>query len=343
MLSHTSPIAKTALVQAEEVTPQNPEQNPVNPGQNPENPGQNPVNPEEDPVTPDPEKQKPTLTARTSYTIKYKPNYKFSLGVQSTGDSPLSFISTNSSVASVSSQGIVTLRGTGTCTITATSPETDSYLPTECKISISVWKSPVNLGYSTSYKRSKYYKKLKNLKLFGTTRNNLLTVAKSQVGYHESSSSRSLQGTSKGGGNYTEFGRFYGYNGVPWCAIFVNWVARENGISYNVVPKECAVRLYYSFFQKKHRAYSWNTVRTKKRIPKEGDIIFYSYSYRATTHHIGYVQSCTYKGSKIILKVVEGNHKNKVSYLSMTMKTSNKTGRIPVRGMYITGFASPKY
>lgn len=287
------------------------------------------------------EKMETLLTGQEAYSRKQSSGKTITLDIGTTGDGELSYRSSNRKIATVSPAGIVTIKGIGICEITVTAAETENYEAAEKTITIRVWKPVQKLTYSTSYKKSKFYKNLKKLELCGTTRENIVAVAASQLGYHESNSRKDLKGTHKGKRNYNEYGRFYGYNGVPWCAIFVSWVARENGISRSVVPKYCAVRQYYSYYRNRGLTHNWNSVVKRRYLPQVGDIILYSYSRGATTHHIGYVESAEYKFGKFHITTVEGNTKDAVRRVNMTLKKNNTSGKIG--GMYITAFASPKY
>lgn len=61
----------------------------------------------------------------------------------------------------------------------------------------------------------------------------LVAIARSQVGYREKNSNRDLESfrtDHDGGGNYTKFGAWaaacgWGYNPAEWCAMFVSWCA----------------------------------------------------------------------------------------------------------------------
>ncbi len=281
------------------------------------------------------------IQGRDSYSVKYTQGYSFYLDAGTDSDSPISYSSQDPDIAEVSSDGKVTLNSFGTCTILLKTGKTEKWADAEKTVTIRMWKAPTKLTYSSSYKKSKYYTRLTNLHLMDNTRSNLLAVSGTQLGYHESSSRKVLSGKARGKGNYTEYGRFYGNNGVPWCAIFVNWVARENGLPLTVVPRECAVRRYYSFYRKQKSVTTWNQVRNKKQVPKKGDIIFYSNRKGGTTHHIGYVEGVSYTRSTVTITTIEGNQKNQVRRVVMKMRRSNARGK--VNGHYITGFASPRY
>ena len=142
---------------------------------------------------------------------------------------------------------------------------------------------------SSSYKSGKYYTRLKNVKLTGNQRTDIVNIAKSQVGYQEGSSSSKLSGESYGGSNYTEYGRWYGMQDM-WCAMFVSWCANVAGISTSIVPKHAYTPSGLSWFQERGLAYSRATVAKGNYTPQPGDIIYFKSSRNSnTTNHIGIV------------------------------------------------------
>lgn len=280
---------------------------------------------------------------KTSITKKFVKGSTFSLGAVASAKGKLSYKSSDTSVATVTAKGVVKMKKSGKVTITIKAAATKTAKASSAvKVTICLYHRAKSLSPSSSYRSGKYYKALMALKLSGTARANMLAIAQSQVGYHESNSSKKLAGTSGGGRNYTEYGRYYGWNGVAWCAIFVNWCARENSVSYGVIPKYCAVRDYYSFYHRKgQHYYTWSKVRQKKYTPRKGDLIFYSNTLGGTTHHIGYVLSATYTKKYVTLVTVEGNTSNAVKKVTMKMSRSSSSGK--TGGHYINGIAAPKY
>lgn len=55
----------------------------------------------------------------------------------------------------------------------------------------------------------------------------LISVARSQVGYVEKASNKNLDDfkANPGTGNWTKYGRWYGLNPAQWCAMFASWCA----------------------------------------------------------------------------------------------------------------------
>ena len=57
----------------------------------------------------------------------------------------------------------------------------------------------------------------------GNQRNDIIGVAKTQLGYRE------------GNNNDTKYGTWYGLPNQPWCAMFISWCARQAGIPTSVL------------------------------------------------------------------------------------------------------------
>ncbi len=65
------------------------------------------------------------------------------------------------------------------------------------------------------------------------TRQDLLSIASSQVGYHEKASNANLDdyNANSGSANYTKYARDLGVqNGQPWCAYFIWWCMQSAGV-----------------------------------------------------------------------------------------------------------------
>ena len=156
---------------------------------------------------------------------------------------------------------------------------------------------------SASYKSGPYYERLCDVKLTGNVREDIVNVAKSQVGYFEGNNSNELAGTVNGSGNYTEYGRWYGMQDM-WCAIFVSWCAYVANIPESAVIKHAYTPTGLSFFQNKGQAYSRADVAAGKYTPQPGDIIYFKSPRNSNpTNHVGIVTS--YKNGTV--KTVEGN------------------------------------
>lgn len=118
----------------------------------------------------------------------------------------------------------------------------------------------------------------------------IIDIAKSQIGYAEQ------------GDNKTMFGKWYGLDGQPWCAMFVSWVYAQANLAPYVAAQNkkgfasCDAGL--KWFAKKG-----NLVPVGEARP--GDIVFFQFDNDAQPDHVGIVESNNTR--KKILTCVEGN------------------------------------
>lgn len=118
----------------------------------------------------------------------------------------------------------------------------------------------------------------------------IIEIAKAELGYQE------------GPNNDTKYGKWYGLNHQPWCAMFISWVYNEAGYVKDVSPagrggfSSCAAGL--NWFTKKN-----------KLVPigeaKAGDIAFFQFDDDAAPDHVGIIV----KNDKLrkTLVCIEGN------------------------------------
>jgi len=114
--------------------------------------------------------------------------------------------------------------------------------------------------------------------------NNIVATAYEELGYAET------------GDNDTKFGKWYGMNNQPWCAMFVSWVYNKVGLSASVAAStkkgfaSCDAGL--KWFAKKN-----------KLVPvgqaQEGDIVFFQFD------HVGIVVKNNIKRQRLVC--IEGN------------------------------------
>ena len=102
--------------------------------------------------------------------------------------------------------------------------------------------------------------------------------------------------------NLTKYGKWYGMDGQPWCAMFVSWVYNQVGLSERIAAStkkgfaSCDAGL--KWFAKKG-----------KLIPvgeaQEGDIVFFQFDTDAQPDHVGLVQKNNKKLKRLVC--IEGN------------------------------------
>ena len=120
--------------------------------------------------------------------------------------------------------------------------------------------------------------------------NNIVETAYAELGYAET------------GDNDTKFGKWYGMNNQPWCAMFVSWVFHKvgEGKKVNASSKKgfasCDAGL--KWFAKKG-----------KLVPvgqaQEGDIVFFQFDTDAQPDHVGIVKKNNIKRQRLVC--IEGN------------------------------------
>lgn len=119
----------------------------------------------------------------------------------------------------------------------------------------------------------------------------LLLVAGSQIGYREGHD-------SSGWNNDNAYGKWYGTNGVSWCAQFVSWAAHVAGIPATVIPRHQYTPTGWNWFVANNR---------DVQSPRAGDIL-YVYGYVPgqgnRVHHVGIVAKVLPGGQ---IQTIEGN------------------------------------
>lgn len=187
-----------------------------------------------------------------------------------------------------------------------------------------------------SYMSGKYYRKLREVKLTGDPRTDIVAIAKSQVGYQEGGSVNQLSGEVYGGVNFTECGAWYGLQDM-WCAMFVSWCADLAGVSTDIIPSHCYTPDGLSWFAERGLAYSREDVQSWKYTPKAGDLIYFKSSRNAKlTNHVGIVTA--YSDGRVY--TVEGNIGaiGKTTSGGMVAECS-----YPISNTYIVFICSPNY
>jgi len=119
----------------------------------------------------------------------------------------------------------------------------------------------------------------------------VVDIAKAEIGY-----------TEEGKSNDTKYGKWYGLNNNPWCAMFVSWCFDKAGLGKKVAAQNdkgfasCAAGL------------KWFTDKNKI-IPigqaQAGDLVFFQFDTDAEPDHVGIVK---WNNTALkYLQVIEGN------------------------------------
>ena len=128
----------------------------------------------------------------------------------------------------------------------------------------------------------------------------MVEAALEQVGYHEKN-----RDGSKGSGNMTKFGAWYGMDGQPWCAMFVSWAADQAGLLNDTVPRHASTALGVQAYKEK----GLYATRNSDYIPKEGDAVYFR-NKSGRISHVGIVVAYDQETNRVY--TVEGNTNNAV-------------------------------
>jgi cell wall-associated NlpC family hydrolase len=117
----------------------------------------------------------------------------------------------------------------------------------------------------------------------------VVDIAKSQLNYRET------------GNNDTIYGKWFGLNNQPWCAMFVSWCYDQAGLVSKVAAQT------KKGFASCDAGLKWFT-KKNKIVPvgqaQPGDLVFFQFDKDAQADHVGI---CASNDGKGFLMVYEGN------------------------------------
>ena len=132
--------------------------------------------------------------------------------------------------------------------------------------------------------------------LTGIPAQDLVIVAKSQMGYHESTRNFAVTESEERKG-YTRYGQWYGDPYGDWCAMYVSFCAYYAGIPETVLPYQSNCQSWLESLE------ALSLYRTAaEHTPVSGDIVFFGGLETGATH-VGIVEKCI--DGEII--TIEGN------------------------------------
>ncbi len=148
--------------------------------------------------------------------------------------------------------------------------------------------------YGDAYKTSIYYTQLleAKTKLTGDHRYDVITIALSQLGYHEGDRDADMDGWNlEGSNNYVEYNRLFckleGIWGYAWCAAFVSWCQFQAGIPAEIDCSEVSCPRMINEILKPQDLYR---TRESGYIPLTGDLIYFKQATSsAISTHVGLV------------------------------------------------------
>lgn len=159
----------------------------------------------------------------------------------------------------------------------------------------------------------------------------VLAVAKSQLGYTESTRNYQVMEDGVSTKGYTRYGAWYGVPYGDWCAMFVSFC-----LSYAEVedyPLDCYCPTWVTNLKKIDAFYT-----EADQDPVPGDIIFFDWDQDGISDHVGLVAGFTpateYAAAKI--KTIEGNSADRVQYVDYLLSDPEILGygSLPEQNFY---------
>lgn len=158
------------------------------------------------------------------------------------------------------------------------------------------------------------------------SKESVIKTAISQLGYTE----------SPPGSNQTKYGRAFGWDGVPWCVIFLWWCFREAGeaMAFFAGAKTASCGTLRRWYKEQGLAVTMDEV-------KAGDLLFLNFHGGVDPEHVGLVESVV-SGPVLEVTTIEGN-----TTPGLGMEGSQDNGGCVARKIryrsQIVGVARPKY
>ncbi len=163
-------------------------------------------------------------------------------------------------------------------------------------------------------------KSFADVELRGIWQQDVLAIAKTQLGYKESTENYIIaeSGVQKG---YTRYGAWYGDSYGDWCAMFVSFCMHYGGVEGIPLHSGCTPWI--------RELKEMNLFRPQGSYrPEPGDIIFFDWESDGLSDHVGLVSE--YKDatddSPAELVTLEGNASNRVRYVSYDPKDTRIAG-----------------
>lgn len=175
---------------------------------------------------------------------------------------------------------------------------------------------------------------LSNVTLSGNNHNDLIEVAKSQLGYTESSLNYDVaeDGTTKKG--YTRYGAWYGDPYGDWSAMFVSFCLYYANIPTEYCPQEADCSILAEKLQSDE--YGFYVDAADGYEPLAGDLIFFDEDGDGSSDHVGMVAERVEnnQGTLTKLKTIEGDVDNRVKYVTYPIKDEMILGYAAMPNIY---------
>ena len=164
---------------------------------------------------------------------------------------------------------------------------------------------------------------MRDVRLTGEYRQDVLTIARSQLGYTESSRNYVLDAQGMPNG-YTRYGAWYGDLYGDWCAMFVSFCLHYAGVPEADLPHESNCENWITLLSQRENYFEAHPEQpddpfappVEPYIPASGDLIFFSIDGSGISDHVGlvteYLSATETEPARV--RTIEGNNANSVRY-----------------------------
>lgn len=213
---------------------------------------------------------------------------------------------------------------------------TDVELPPDVKVeTLAFHSTPVEwnqgAGKITRYSGSIYDFALSQIPITGDYREDIITVAFSQLGYHEGDSKEDYAGGNMNGTkNYTEYGRYFNSIGRAWCSEFASWCIRMAGVPEDMVASSRTANAARFTRNTSAACYTWeDTVYGGgSYTPRKGDLFLWawndnSYTMEDDLSHTSILWEIEESQNGITVRTIDGNREDRVKVCEFKINRNN--------------------
>lgn len=151
-------------------------------------------------------------------------------------------------------------------------------------------------------------------KLTGLWADDIVAIARTQLGYKESTKNYIVMEDGETIKGYTRYGAWYGDAYGDWGAMFVSFCLDFAKIPNTSVPRDASCSNWVDTLSKNE----WNLYRTADEYtPVKGDIVFFDDDGDGTADRVGIIAEYSTEASK--METIEGDFENKVQYAKYTI------------------------
>lgn len=159
----------------------------------------------------------------------------------------------------------------------------------------------IQVAQADAGNRGDWLKRAAAVELSGDWRRDLIAVAETQLGYHESTVDFILDEGGRRQG-YTIYGDACGLPYTEWCAMFISTCLRYAGVSTDDFPVSSSCERWKKALIKLE---AYMDAAESEYVPEAGDLVFFRVDGKPgdEAHHIGIVTAVNEKG----FETIEGN------------------------------------